>query len=118
MFYGQQYNIRCAYGDDSLDPSVQHRWLDDILENRLQILSQYYPSPIETSDPILLFSNIMAQATVIYFCKGMRSVASDDHDGQLAQAYEQRALGAAEKIIAYAQVLRDFHIFKASLQSC
>lgn len=114
MFYGQQHNIRCAYGDNSLDPTVQHRWLDDILENRLQVLAQYYPSPIETYDPMLLFSNIMAQATVINFCRGMRSIAGGDHDGQLAHAYEERGLAAAEKMISLARVLKDFHIFKAS----
>lgn len=115
MFYWQQYNIRCAYGDNALDSTVQHRWLDDILENRLRILSNHYPSPDEGYDPMLLFTNIMAQATVIYICKGVKSMTwSEGRERDMAQGYEQRALSAAGRIITLATVLTDFHLFKVS----
>lgn len=116
LFQGQQYNVRCAYGDVALDWSDQHQWLDSILTNRLQILSQYYPSPTEMCDPMLLFTNIMAQATIMYLCQCMDSVLQNIDDGStLIKDYQQRALAAAEHTISLAKTLVDFNSFKASL---
>lgn len=115
LFHGQQYNIRRAYGDAAPDWTDQHRWLDDILTTRLQILSQHYPSPTDSYDPMLLFANIMAQATVIYLCKGMQSAAwPADRGTDAAMEYQQRALDAAEKLVDLARALTEFHFFKAS----
>ena len=65
---------------------------------------------------MLLFANIMAQATIIYFCQGMESVLRNIDDGRaLVIEYQQRALAAAEQILGLAKTLLDFNSFKASL---
>lgn len=116
LFHGQQYHVLRVYEDVSPDWADQHRWLDTILTSRLNILSKYYPLPTETCDPMLLFANIMGQATIIYLCKGMESVLWTIDDGKaLAVEYQQRALAAAEQIISLAKVLMGFHLFKVSL---
>lgn len=115
LFQGQQYKVRCAYGDVAPYWADQHQWLDSILTSRLQILSQYYPSPTEVYDPMLLFTNIMAQATIIYLCQCMESVLPNIDNGRtLAIEYQQRALAAAERTISLATALVEFNSFKAS----
>ncbi|CZR55663.1 uncharacterized protein PAC_05551 [Phialocephala subalpina] len=106
LFHGQQYNIRCLQGDIAPSWSDQHRWLDNILTSRLQILSQYYPSPTEICDPMLLFANVMGHATMIYLCKAMEMVVwALDEEKALAKEYQQRASVAAEQIVHLAKAL-------------
>jgi hypothetical protein len=114
LFHVQQYNVRFVYGNMAPNWSEQHRWLDNILTNRLQILSHYYPSPAQICDPILLFAHIMGQATVIHLCKGMESVLWAIDEGALVVEYQQRALVAAREVVTLAKALTESHFFKVS----
>ena len=65
---------------------------------------------------MLLFANVMAQATIIYLCKGLESMSWPMDEGRaLVIEYQQRALVAAEQIIHLARTLTEFHLFKVSL---
>lgn len=103
----------------AMDGSEQRRWLDSILTNRLQILSQFYPSPIESYDPLLLFANILGQATVIYFCKAMTDTVADlsgqGHGNPEILNYKARALEASAAIIRLASTLRELPFSKVSI---
>ncbi|PYI09913.1 hypothetical protein BO78DRAFT_426914 [Aspergillus sclerotiicarbonarius CBS 121057] len=116
LLRGQQYNVSKVYGDMPLDWTEQRWWLDGILTTRLQVLSQDYPSPNEVSDPLLSFANILAQATVIYYCKGMMSSLSTslDHSDASSEAMEceHRALSAATAIVHLAKTLSELHFSK------
>lgn len=118
LLHGQQYKISKAYGDMALDSTEQRHWLDSILTTRLQVLSQSFPSPTEAFDPLLLFANILAQATVVYFCNGvMESVAnSSDPLEACTEVLEcqNRALTATKTIVLLAKALRELHFSKAS----
>ena len=96
LFQGQQDRVRCVYEDKGLEWSNQHKRLDSILTKRLHILSHYYPLPTDTCDPMLLFANIMWQATVILLCKGMQSIwGSNDTGRDFLVQYQQRALACS-----------------------
>ena len=113
LFHGQQYNMSCLYGETTPNWLEKHRWLDDILTNRLQILSQYYASSTDSCDPMLLFANIMAQATVISLFTAMESVMWASNEEKMAvEKYQQRAALAAEELVRLAKALTEFHIFK------
>lgn len=119
LLQSQQYHISKAYGDMAMDGTEQRRWLDSILSNRLQILSQYYPSPIESYDPLLLFANILGQATVIYFCKAMTDTVVESSSSMHGNAeilnYKARALEASSAIIRLATTLRELPFSKVSI---
>ncbi|KAK9319018.1 fungal-specific transcription factor domain-containing protein [Lipomyces orientalis] len=116
LLRGQQYNICKAYGAMALDLAEQRRWLDSILTTRLQVLSQCYPSPTEAYDPLLLFANILGQATVVYYCKGMMESVASPVD--LLEASTEvlecrhRALAATATIVRLAKSLRELHFSK------
>jgi hypothetical protein len=111
LLQSQRYHISKAYGDMTMDWTEQRRWLDSILTNRLQVLSQCYSAPTESNDSLLLFANILGQETVIYFCKAMTDTAAG-LDGPLNGnpefiQYQYRALEASTNIISLASTLRE-----------
>ncbi|KAL4812710.1 fungal-specific transcription factor domain-containing protein [Aspergillus spinulosporus] len=112
LFHAQQYSVRFAYGDMAPNWTDQHQWLDNVLNNRLQILSQYYPSPAQICDPMLFFAHIMGQASVIHLYKGMESVMWAIDEGGWVVEYQRRALNAAQEIVRLAKGLTEFHFFK------
>ncbi|KAI0469733.1 fungal-specific transcription factor domain-containing protein [Xylariaceae sp. FL0804] len=112
----QQRNISQVYGDVSPDSSEQRWWLDGILSTRLQALSQCYPPPTQAYDPLLLFANILAQVTVVYYCNSTMETFKAGGDPQMAGGelgeYQQRALGAIANVLQLASMLRDLHYSK------
>ncbi|KAJ5097763.1 fungal-specific transcription factor domain-containing protein [Penicillium angulare] len=112
LLQNQQYHISKAYGEMNMDWSEQRRWLDSILTNRLEVLSQHYPSPTESNDPLLLFANILGQATVIYFCKTINDTSTWPEGSSIENSpefiqYQYRALEASTNIISLASTLQD-----------
>lgn len=118
LFHAQQYSVRFIYGDTAPNWTDQHQWLDSLLNNRLQILSQYYPSPTQICDPMLSFAHIMGQASVIHLYKGMESVVWAIDEGAWVVEYQRRALNAAQEIVKLAKGLTEFHFFKVETLPC
>lgn len=64
---------------------------------------------------MILFVNIMGQATVIYVCRAVQSGPWMLEEGsELAFDHQQRAIAASEQIVTCAQALTDLHLFKVS----
>lgn len=101
-----------------LDWAEQRRWLDGLLTTRLQVLLQCYPSPTEAYDPLLLFTNILSQATVVYFCKTITESVEmpvDQFQGSSELSnYQSRALEASANIIRLAATLRELPFSRVS----
>ncbi|KAG8157587.1 hypothetical protein KVR01_012629 [Diaporthe batatas] len=113
LLRGQQRKISRAYGDISLDSAEQRWWLDGILTTRLQVLSQCYPPPSEAYEPMLLFAQVLAPATVVYYCNSMiESLGSrgdqTEPDEQVLE-YQRRALDATATITRLAKALSELH---------
>lgn len=107
-------------GQVALDQPDQHRRLAVILDGRLQMLSENYAPPTDVYDPMLLFAHIMSQATILYISQNtLREVArpQDSSQNETKAKTQQRALAAADKIIALTRCLADFHVFKVRRSS-
>ncbi|KZF21089.1 hypothetical protein L228DRAFT_166122 [Xylona heveae TC161] len=111
LLQSQRYHISKAYGDMESDSPEQRRSLESLLTTRLQVLSQCYPSPTEVFEPLLLFANILGQATVVYFCKAMVESVGSPIDSSQGDSdvfyYQNRALDASATIVHLAVTLRD-----------
>jgi len=112
LLHAQQYSVRFVYGDLAPNWIDQHQWLDNVLTNRLQILSQYYPSPTQICDPLLSFAHIMGQASVIHLYKGMEAVVWAVDKEAWVLEYRRRAFNAAQEIVRLAKGLTEFNYFK------
>ncbi|KHN98029.1 citrinin biosynthesis transcriptional activator CtnR [Metarhizium album ARSEF 1941] len=113
LSHNQQYNIRCLHGDSETEWSDWDPWFDNVLLARLQLLSKRYPSPTNGYDPMLLFAHAIAQVSVIYLCKEVKSMVWPNGKARCLQPeYQQRALNAAEHMVNLAYALVDFGVFK------
>lgn len=112
LFHAQQYSVRFVYGDLAPNWIDQHQWLDNVLTNRLQILSQYYPSPAQICDPLISFAHIMGQASVIHLYKGIESAVWTVDKEAWVLEYQRRAFSAAQEIVKLAKGLTEFNFFK------
>lgn len=111
---------RYVYNHAECDRHEWKHWLDNVLSLRLQTLAKDYPSLTDSSDPMLLFANFLAQASMVYLWKEIRSMkglndgSSDGRGGHqsLIAEYQQRAYAAVERIVELARLLNDFPFSK------
>lgn len=77
LSHSQLSMVERVYGNAFLGFWLRHEWLDSILTKRIESLSPNYPTVSVVADPMLLFTIIVAQTTVIYLCKIMESLTGD-----------------------------------------
>lgn len=111
-FYRQQDHVRSAYGDIYSNWTHSALMLDNILRQRLKILSQCYSSPDEASGQMIHFVNTMAQISVIYSSTGADMLLRVDEGNPMQEEYKLRAIAAVDQIIKLAQVLTKSFVFK------
>ena len=81
----------------------------------MQILSLRYPSTSEQVDPMLLFTNMVAQTTVIYLYKTIESMSWETGEYRLSViGYQKRAVCAAKEIVMLAKALSQLSYFKVN----
>lgn len=114
----QQCTVERVYGNISQDFWNRHQWIDTILSQKIQILSLNDRYALELMDPMPLFTNMAAQATVLSLCKAIQSVPWETDDYQaVIDEYENRALLAAHEIVTLSKALTHLSCFKASCLS-
>ena len=92
----------------------RHQWINAILTQRIDILSQRYPSTSQHVDPMLLFTCMIAQMTVLYLYITMRSaVHMSDNRGVIAE-YERCASVAVGEVTNLTKILTQFSPIKVS----
>ena len=80
----------------------------------MQILSLKYPPASQHVDPMLLFTSMMAQTTVLYLYKTMERVAlATDENRTVMMEYERCSLMAAQEIVNLTKTLTQLSYFKA-----
>nr|AGN71605.1 putative citrinin biosynthesis transcriptional activator CtnR [Monascus pilosus] len=113
LSHGQKLEVERVYGDVSPDFWQRHQWLDAIVKKRIEILSLRCASAAEVVDPLLLFTYMMAQTTVLYLCKLVKSVTWEtDKLNPIVQECEQRSLAAAQEIVSLTHTLKQFNFLK------
>ena len=116
MSHRQQSAVECVYGNVSRDFWDRHHWLDTILTQRMRILLLHYPTSSGHVDPLLLFTNMVAQTTVLHLYGTMESMSWETDKYQFIIAeYGRRAASAAREIVILAKALLPLSFFKASL---
>lgn len=111
----QRMTVEGVYGASTQDSLDRHQWLNTILAARIQVLSLSCPSTSESVDPILIFANLLAQATVLYLYKIIEPVVleKDENQGMMAQ-YEQQSLTAAEETSHLTKMLAQLNHFQVN----
>ncbi|KAK3995179.1 hypothetical protein QBC44DRAFT_320644 [Cladorrhinum sp. PSN332] len=113
----QQCTVDKAYGTMPQDFLTRHQWLENVLANKIKSLLTESPDADDMSDesacglgPMLLFTNMMAQATTLLLAKVMQSVVWNYED--FINGYEQRAVEAAQELCRLSKKLAEYGYFK------
>ncbi|KAL9639042.1 MAG: hypothetical protein Q9164_001177 [Protoblastenia rupestris] len=84
----------------------RHQWISTTLTQRMQILSLKYAPASQQMDPMLLFTSMVAQTTVIHLYETMKSMTPATADNRdIMMEYQRRSLGAAEEMVTLTKTL-------------
>lgn len=91
----------------------RHNWLHETVKARTSLFSTSHPAALQHSDPMLLFTSMMAHAVVLCLCNIMESVCGETQDYQTAvAAFRHRALLAARNILTLSRSLSQLSYLK------
>ena len=104
-----------VYINTSQDFWGRHQWISTDLTERMQNLSLKYAPASEQADPLLLFTNMVAQTTVLYLYKIMNSMTPATAENQAVMMdYQRCSLVAAQEMVNLAKTLVQLSCFKVS----
>lgn len=106
------------YGNDSLEFWARYEWLNTTLDKRRRQLAQISPSPSTISDPMLVFTRIIAATIMIHLMEMLmrRSLPAAQHRLPVdSHSYEERLVQAAREIVSLARPVTQLSCFKAHL---
>jgi hypothetical protein len=116
LSHRQQTSVERSYSNVPQHFWGRHEWLDEMLRTRVKTLIQHDPTAVQHSDPLLLFTNMVAQANVLYLCKVMDSMSWESTEYWKASVdFKQRALLAAKEIVVLSRSLARLSYFKVLL---
>lgn len=114
LAHQHQSLVENIYFNASQDFWDRHEWISATLAQRIQILSLNYAPASQQTDPMLLFVYMMAQSTVLYLYKVMKSVTTATTEKQvIMMEYQNRSIVAAGEIVTLANTLVQLSCFKA-----
>ena len=113
LSHRHQSLVENIYVDASQDFWDRHRWIDAILTQRIQILSLKYSPASQHADPLLLFTSMIAQATVLYLHKTLQCVTLSAANQAEMMQYETCSLVAAQAIVGLSDFLTQQNCLKA-----
>ncbi|KAI9879284.1 MAG: hypothetical protein M1830_009014 [Pleopsidium flavum] len=114
LSHNQVSTVEQVYGNASLDFWLRHEWLDSMLTKRMESFSLNYPTVSIFADPMLLFTFMVVQTTIIYLCKIMEPLGDTEQYKATVIEYQKRALWAAREIARLSKEHGHIGYFKAS----
>ncbi|KAI0885864.1 fungal-specific transcription factor domain-containing protein [Annulohypoxylon maeteangense] len=109
--------IRAAetlYGNDSLEFWARYEWLDTTLDKRRRRLGQILPATATSTDPMLIFTHMIAATIVIHLMETLSSRSFSTAQHRMAMdAYKDRAIQAAREIVLLAKSVTQISCFQA-----
>ena len=114
LSHRHQSLVENIYLNMSQDFWDRHQWISATLTQRMQILSLSYAPASQQTDPMLLFVNMIAQTTILYLYKIMKSVTPTTVETQSEMMeYQHRSLAATEEMVTLTNTLVHLGCFKA-----
>ena len=110
--YQQKSTVEQVYGNAITDFWDRYLRLDNIVTQRVQLLLRNHPPASVRVDSMLLFTSMIAQATVLSLCKVTESTL---WNADVVTEYQRKSVAAAQEIAKLSKYLRQLSYFKASL---
>ena len=112
QIHKQASKVEQALDTVSQDFWVRHDWLHCMLTKRMESFSSNHNPSSILEDPMLMFTFMGFQATLIYLCKIMESLEPLEQFEAARREYQDRALAAAREIARCSRELSHMGYFK------
>jgi len=120
LSHRHQSLVETLYVNTSEDFWSRHRYIHTTLSRRLEALSSNYTCHSQHADPMLLFTCMMAQTTVLHLQKLIEEAwpAIDQSDAAVAESMRV-SLVAAQEVVKLTKMLSQISFLKvAAFQPC
>jgi len=115
LSHRHQSLVERLYMTNPHDFWYRHNWIHDTLTQYLGTLAFNHPSPSTSTDPMLLFTCMMAQTTVLYLYKLMECVKPESgQDDAVVAKYMQASSAAAQEVVNLTDTLSRISMLKVS----
>ena len=85
-------SVERVYGHVSQDFWDRHHWIDNILTQRIKILTLKYPPASQNIDPMLIFTELVANTAILFLYKIIHIMPCQTPEGSANLIeYKQRA---------------------------
>ncbi|OKL55498.1 putative Transcription factor [Talaromyces atroroseus] len=102
-------SVERVYGHVSQDFWDRHCWIDNILTQRIKILNLKYPPASQNIDPMLIFTELVANTAVLFLYKIIDTMPCHTLESSVKfMEYKQRAKKAADEIVNITRALSLF----------
>ncbi|KAK0717836.1 hypothetical protein B0T26DRAFT_776826 [Lasiosphaeria miniovina] len=117
LSHHEQSMIESTFGSMPSDAQfwLRHDWLSCMLSKSLESLDVNYPGMAGVTDPLLLFTSMMAHSVVIYLCQIMEASGMQSHYSPTVDEFQNRAMIAAREIARFARAHEHIGYFKAHI---
>lgn len=109
-------SVEHVYGHTSQDFWDRHHWIDNILTQRITMLTMKYPPASQHIDPMLIFTEMVANTAILFLYKIIELMPCQTPTSSAnVIEYKQRATKAAGEIVSITRALSLFTQAKVCL---
>ncbi|EED22652.1 conserved hypothetical protein [Talaromyces stipitatus ATCC 10500] len=102
-------SVERVYGHTSNDFWDRHHWIDNILTQRITMLSMKYPPASQNIDPMLIFTEMVANTAILFLYKIINLMPCQTITNSTnVIEYKKRAVKAAGEIVSITRALSFF----------
>lgn len=102
-------SVERVYGHTSQDFWDRHHWIDNILTQRITMLTMKYPPASQHIDPMLIFTEMVANTAILFLYKIIELMPCQTPTTSAnVIEYKQRAVKAAGEIVSITRALSLF----------
>lgn len=102
-------SVERVYGHTSQDFWDRHHWIDNILTQRITMLTMKYPPASQHIDPMLIFTEMVANTAILFLYKIIELMPCQTSTTSAnVIEYKQRAVKAAGEIVSITRALSLF----------
>ncbi|OJK00180.1 hypothetical protein ASPACDRAFT_28643 [Aspergillus aculeatus ATCC 16872] len=115
VIHHYQTSLENTFTHDSSNFHDRHEWIHNTITQRINILSFNTPKFTENSDPMFLFTRILASTTALYLYHTLSLTSSDlisEDDMSPFPDYGHAALLEAQEMVHLANILNKVNSFK------
>ncbi|KAL2810518.1 fungal-specific transcription factor domain-containing protein [Aspergillus granulosus] len=114
LIHHYQALVESNYNSSIRNFHDRHQWIHSTLVQRLDILAGNTSSMAESNDPVILFTRMLGQTTILYLYHTLELSAYDFDTLETASVieYDEIALMAAQEMVSLAKMLNQLNSFK------